>query len=185
MGRWVTAIVVVGAGFLLTALGLGQFAAAVQAPVGAASGHVVRVVADGAHADTQRYSFELAGRRFLLATTSLPHPSTALLESARNVTVEYDAGGRIMALSVDGAVFFTSQDYSIFFGASSFVALLPGMALLGFGVTLFGGQQSPASGSRTPQRRKTRKTFTLPEPTMAVILPFRRPQKTPDGEWVH
>ena len=182
MGRWVFAIALIGAGLLLCLLGIGQLAAALASPVGAASGHVTRVFSEAASGRAPRYAFEVAGRTFQLAAPALPHPDVETLKAARIVTVDYDAGGRIMGLTVDGAVFFAPSDYSLLIGGSSLIGLLPGALLLGFGIGMF---RRTGVAPRAPAPRRARKPFVLPEPTMAVVLPFRRPQKTPEGEWVH
>ena len=182
MGRWVFASALVAAGLLLGGLGVGQLDAAFATPVGAASGRVTRVIAEAATSGAPRYAFELAGRTFQLASPALPHPDDEALKAARSVTVDYDAGGRIMGLNVDGAVFYAPSDYSLLIGASALVALLPGALMIWFGVSAF--RRKPVA-PRAPARRRARTPFVLPEPTMAVILPFRRSQKTPEGEWVH
>ena len=178
MGRWVFAIALVGAGALLSLLGIGQLGAALTQPAGAASGHVVRVFSESGSRPS--YAFELAGRSFRLAALSLPHPSADALKAAQKVTVDYGANGVIMGLDVDGRPYFTPWDYRLLIGVSALIALLPGLIMLGFAVDMFGRK---TSAPRAPSPRRPRKAYVLPEDTMAVVLPFRR--KTPEGEWVH
>lgn len=182
MRPWVSGLVLVCVGGLLTLLGLGQLDAALTAPAGSASGRVERASGGADEADA-RLGIELAGRseRFQLMSLSLAHPSIETLKAAREVRIDHDDRSRIVGLAVDGRVYFSAGDYAWLIALSALVPLLPGATMLGLGVSMVWRRRDVRP--RAPARRRGRRVV-MPEPAMAVILPFR-PRKTVDGEWLH
>lgn len=177
----VSGLMLVCAGGLLTLLGLGQLDAALSAPAGSVSGRVSHA-SSGMDERDARFIVEIAGRpeRFQLMSLSLPHPSIDALKAAREVRIDHDTRGRIVGLSVDGRVYFTAGDYAWLIALSALVPLLPGATMSGFGLSMLWRRK--AIQPRVTRRRARR--VIMPEPAMAVVLPFR-PRKTVDGEWLH
>jgi len=85
--------------------------------------------------------------------------------------------GQLSGLLAPGA------DTNLLTGLAALIPLVPGAVLLGSGVTLLRGSRGGARSVSVPRRRKAK--LALPEPAVAVVLPFRRPQKTVEGEWLH
>jgi len=188
MRSWVSALLFLGVGALLSWLGAARFDAAWPGASRSLSGRVAdadtRVVADGI-GRTQVSAIRFDGRadEFRLVLPLLPRPAPGQLIDAARVTIDYDGTPRdgafvVTGLTVDGRVYFTPVVYRLMSTLPVLIVLVPGLLMLGAGA----GRLYRLCGF--PLRRaKVRPP--RPRRAFAPVLVYSSsaPRKTADGEW--
>ncbi|MCE9523880.1 MAG: hypothetical protein K8S25_15795 [Alphaproteobacteria bacterium] len=143
MRLWISALLFLSIGGLLSWLGAERFDSGWPRATQSFSGDVIEVDTHVVAEDfgrTRVSAFRFQGRpeTFVIVSPLLARPTAGQLIDAARVTIDYadtaTGGAYVVAgIEVDGRVYFTTELYRLMVVLSVLIVLVPGLALLGVG----------------------------------------------------